>query len=152
MIADNGRIDLDDAHALLGDSREHDFRALLRALRERVVDATGLLEDGSALGVQGEVQGRVLDSAEFRPLPVQAGEATVADSAPRLAQPAARSPPTLRPPAKIIARARSDRRGHAGRQPGAGLDVARGRPREHAGRSAARPRDGPRAKRRRARG
>ena len=58
--------------ALLGDSREHDFRALLRALRERVVDATGLLEDGSALGVLGEVQGRQLDSAEFRPLPVEA--------------------------------------------------------------------------------
>jgi hypothetical protein len=71
MIADSGRIDLETRTALLADSREHDFRALLRALRERVVDATGLLEDGSALGVLGEVQGRVLDSAEFRPLPVQ---------------------------------------------------------------------------------
>jgi len=71
MIADNGRIDLETRTALLADSREHDFRALLRALRERVVDATGLLEDGSALGVVGEVQGRALDSAEFRPLPVQ---------------------------------------------------------------------------------
>jgi hypothetical protein len=70
MIADNGRIDLETRTALLADSREHDFRALLRALRERVVDATGLLEDGSALGVLGEVQGRVLDSTEFRPLPV----------------------------------------------------------------------------------
>ncbi len=73
MIADNGSIDLETRTALLGDSREQDFRALLRALRERVVDATGLIEDGSALGVQGEVQGRMLDSAEFRPLPVQAG-------------------------------------------------------------------------------
>jgi hypothetical protein len=70
MVADNAKIDLDTRTVLLGDSREHDFRALLRALRERVVDATGLLEDGSALGVQGEVQGRVLDSPEFRPLPV----------------------------------------------------------------------------------
>ena len=68
MIADNGRIDLDTRTALLDDSREHDFQALLRALRERVVDATGLLEDGSAAGVLGEVQGRQLDSAEFRPL------------------------------------------------------------------------------------
>ena len=58
MLADNGKIDLETRTALLGDSREQDFRALLRALRERVVDATGLLEDGSALGVQGEVQGR----------------------------------------------------------------------------------------------
>ncbi len=72
MIADNGRIDLETRTALLADSREHDFRALLRALRERVVDATGLLEDGSAMGVVGEVQGRVLDSAEFQPLPVEA--------------------------------------------------------------------------------
>jgi hypothetical protein len=68
MLADNSRIDADTRAVLLGDSREHDFRMLLRALRERVVDATGLLEDGSALGVQGEVQGRVLDSSEFRPL------------------------------------------------------------------------------------
>ncbi len=75
MIADNGRLDLETRTTLLADSREHDFRALLRALRERVVDATGLLEDGSALGVTGEVQGRVLDSAEFRPLPVQAAPA-----------------------------------------------------------------------------
>jgi len=72
MLADNGSIDLETRTTLLGDSREHDFRALLRALRERVVDATGLLEDGSALGVLGEVQGRLLDSAEFRPLPVEA--------------------------------------------------------------------------------
>ncbi|HVX94955.1 MAG TPA: hypothetical protein VHK47_08595 [Polyangia bacterium] len=70
MIADSGNVDAATRAALLGDTREQDFRALLRALRERVVDATGLLEDGSALGVQGTVQGRVLDSEEFRPLPV----------------------------------------------------------------------------------
>ncbi len=75
MIADNGRIDLETRNLLLADSRELDFRGLLRALRERVVDATGLLEDGSALGVPGEVQGRILDSAEFRPLPLQAAKA-----------------------------------------------------------------------------
>jgi hypothetical protein len=72
MIADNGSIDLETRTTLLADSREHDFRALLRALRERVIDATGLLEDGSAMGVLGEVQGRVLDSSEFRPLPMEA--------------------------------------------------------------------------------
>ena len=37
-------------------------------MRERIVDATGLLEDGSAVGAQGQVQGRVLDSPEFQPL------------------------------------------------------------------------------------
>jgi len=71
MLADNGGIDLETRTALLGDSREQDFRALLRTLRERVVDATGLLEDGSALGLLGEVQGRLLDTAEFRPVAVQ---------------------------------------------------------------------------------
>ncbi len=71
MLGDSGRIDLETRTTLLGDSREHDFRALLRALRERVVDATGLLEDGSALGVVGEVQGRTMDSDEFQPIPVQ---------------------------------------------------------------------------------
>lgn len=78
MLADSGSIDLETRTALLGDSREQDFRALLRALRERVADATGLLEDGSALGVLGEVQGRALDTAEFRPLP---GQATGKDAA-----------------------------------------------------------------------
>ena len=86
MIADNGSIDLDTRTALLGDSREQDFRALLRVLRERVVDATGLLEDGSALGVQGEVQGRMLDSAEFRPLPVQAGGTQEKPAVPAVAE------------------------------------------------------------------
>jgi hypothetical protein len=71
MVGDNGNIDLDTRTALLGDSREQDFVALLRGLRERVVDATGLLEDGSASGVLGTVQGRELDTAEFRPLPKQ---------------------------------------------------------------------------------
>jgi hypothetical protein len=72
MIADSGNIDPATRTALLGDSREQDFRALLRGLRERVVDATGLLEDGSALGVQGQVQGRVIDTDEFLPLAPQA--------------------------------------------------------------------------------
>lgn len=68
MLADNGKIDPETRAALLGDTREQGFRALLRALRERVVDATGLIEDGSALGVQGQVQGRVIDTTEFLPL------------------------------------------------------------------------------------
>jgi hypothetical protein len=78
MVGDSGNIDLDTRTALLGDSREQDFLALLRALRERVVDATGLIEDGSASGVVGEVQGRELDTAEFRPLPKQPAGASAA--------------------------------------------------------------------------
>jgi hypothetical protein len=75
MIADSGAIDPATRTALLGDSREQDFRALLRSLRERVVDATGLLEDGSAAGILGQVQGRDLDSEEFRPLPFPSDKA-----------------------------------------------------------------------------
>jgi len=93
MLADNGRIDLETRTILLTDSRELDFRALLRTLRERVVDATGLLEDGSALGVAGEVQGRTLDSSEFRPLPLQASKAAAAPAEPAAA--------AAGPPAKI---------------------------------------------------
>jgi len=104
MIADNGRIDLETRTVLLADSRELDFRALLRALRERVVDATGLLEDGSALGVTGEVQGRVLDSAEFRPLPVPAATAPAAPGAPVAAAPAG-APAKITPAPDLIAAA-----------------------------------------------
>jgi hypothetical protein len=78
MLADNGNIDLETRSALLGDSREQDFRAMLRVLRARVVDVTGLIEDGSALGVQGQVQGRVIDTNEFQPLAAPPGAATAA--------------------------------------------------------------------------
>jgi hypothetical protein len=106
MLADNAKIDLDTRTVLLGDSREHDFRALLRVLRERVVDATGLLEDGSALGVQGQVQGRVLDSPEFQPLPVQPDKAqsnpsTAQPNPPPAAQGAPAGAATAAAPAKI---------------------------------------------------
>jgi hypothetical protein len=99
MLADSGNVDFETRAALLGDSREQDFRALLRALRERIVDATGLLEDGSALGVLGEVQGRTLDTAEFRPLPVQADKAQAKQAAQAPADAAAAGGPTKITPA-----------------------------------------------------
>jgi hypothetical protein len=117
MLADNGSIDLETRTALLADSREHDFRALLRALRERVVDATGLLEDGSALGVLGEVQGACWTAPSSGPCPWKLLP----------------SKPPPRGGRQDHRGAGSDRRGHPGCQPGAGLDVTRGRPREHAG-------------------
>ena len=64
-------LDEETRNALLEDSREGDLRTLLRVLRERVADATGLIEDGSAAGAPGLVAGRVLDAAAFRA--VQAG-------------------------------------------------------------------------------
>lgn len=52
--------------ALLAGSRELDFRTALRVLRERVVDAQGLIEDGSASAQAGSVLGRYLDPPELR--------------------------------------------------------------------------------------
>jgi hypothetical protein len=103
QLADNSKIDLDTRTVLMGDSREHDFRLLLRVLRERIVDATGLLEDGSAVGVQGQVQGRVLDSPEFQPLAVEAEKraagAPGAEAAPAVADASAK----IRPASDLIA-------------------------------------------------
>lgn len=63
-----GRGELDRAthDALSTDSREVDFQHLLRVLRERVVDATGLIEDGSAGKEPGTVLGRYLDPPRLR--------------------------------------------------------------------------------------
>jgi len=103
QLADSSKIDADTRVVLLGDSREHDFRLLLRVLRERIVDASGLLEDGSAIGIQGTVQGRALDSPEFQPL------ALSADKAPSGAPPVAEAPsaqgqsaPAQTPPAAAV--------------------------------------------------
>jgi L,D-transpeptidase catalytic domain len=59
------QIDEEAKSLMLGDSREHDFLQLLRVLRERVVDATGLIEDGSAAGVVGTVVGKRIDTGAF---------------------------------------------------------------------------------------
>jgi hypothetical protein len=61
-----GTIDQETREAMLRPSRELDFRALLRALRERVADATGLIEDGSAANAWEPVLGRFIDSSEYR--------------------------------------------------------------------------------------
>jgi hypothetical protein len=66
MIPTTGPLDDQTRAALRAGSRELDFRALLRVLRERVVDATGLIEDGSACGAPGRVLDRELDAAELR--------------------------------------------------------------------------------------
>lgn len=50
---------------LLTDSRELDYRQVLRALRERVVDATGIIEDGST-STRSTVLGRTLEAHAFR--------------------------------------------------------------------------------------
>lgn len=69
------QLDDETRRVLSTNSRELDFRTLLRALRERVVDATGLIEDGSAADQPGTVLDRVLDASAFIRSPVRAGEA-----------------------------------------------------------------------------
>jgi hypothetical protein len=66
MIPSLPVLDAATREVLLTPSRELDFRSLLRALRERVVDATGLLEDGSASNAWEPVLGRSIDALEYR--------------------------------------------------------------------------------------
>lgn len=66
VVVSAGTLDAATRAHLADDSRESDFRAVLRTLRERVVDATGLLEDGSAANAWGTVLGRELDPPAMR--------------------------------------------------------------------------------------
>lgn len=66
MLPSRAVVDAETRATLLTDSRELDFRSLLRVLRERVVEATGLVEDGSALNAWEPVLGRFIDSDEYR--------------------------------------------------------------------------------------
>jgi hypothetical protein len=61
VLVAHGRLDRDTRETLIVDSRELDLRLALRALRERVVTATGLIEDGSAGMGTALVLGRRLD-------------------------------------------------------------------------------------------
>jgi hypothetical protein len=66
MLPSLAVVDAETREVLLTPSRELDFRTLLRSLRERVVDATGLIEDGSAGNAWEPVLGRFIDAAEYR--------------------------------------------------------------------------------------
>ena len=61
MILPTGILDAATRDALVLDSRERDFRAALRVLRERVIAATGLIEDGTAGAGEGTVLSRALE-------------------------------------------------------------------------------------------
>ena len=63
MLLPTGRLDAESKQLLLLASRERDFRVALRVLRERVVAAAGLIEDGTAGDGPGQVRGRALDPA-----------------------------------------------------------------------------------------
>jgi hypothetical protein len=85
MLPSPGMLDTETREALLTGSRELDFRTLLRALRERVADAAGLIEDGSASHGWEPVLGRFLESAEYRqpvrPAPLANGAPDLVDRA-----------------------------------------------------------------------
>ena len=66
MLPAAGVLDEETRDAMRAGSRELDFRTLLRVLRERVADASGLIEDGSARNQWEPVLGRFIDSAEYR--------------------------------------------------------------------------------------
>ncbi len=60
------RLDKDTRAALLLDSRELDFRLALRVLRERVTEASGLIEDGTAGEGPRPILQRLLDPPAMR--------------------------------------------------------------------------------------
>jgi hypothetical protein len=66
FLMPNERLDLETREAMLTDSRELDFRFALRVLREHVVDATGLIEDGTAGDGPKSIFGRWLDPEPMR--------------------------------------------------------------------------------------
>jgi hypothetical protein len=66
FLIPNSRLDPETRAALATDPRELDYRFALRVLRERVVDATGLIEDGSAGKGPQPILGRMLDSEAMR--------------------------------------------------------------------------------------
>jgi hypothetical protein len=60
-VVTRGLVDRETRQVLAQDPRELELLALLRALRARVIDATGVIEDGSARGERATVLGRQLD-------------------------------------------------------------------------------------------
>ncbi len=59
-------IDPPTAKRMAEDSRQLDYLSLLRGLRERVADATGIIEDGTASTGTGPVAEHHIDTAVFR--------------------------------------------------------------------------------------
>ncbi len=66
FLMPTARFDTETREAIVLDSRELDFRLALRVLRERVVEASGILEDGTAGTGPRPVLGRLLDPPAMR--------------------------------------------------------------------------------------
>ncbi|HET7503734.1 MAG TPA: L,D-transpeptidase, partial [Kofleriaceae bacterium] len=82
FLMPNERLDPETRAALVIDSRELDFRLALRILRERVVDATAIIEDGTASGGPRPILGRMLDPENMRA--ARGGERPLPGGAPDL--------------------------------------------------------------------
>jgi len=82
FLIPNARLDPDTRAALASDPRELDYRGALRILRERVADATGLIEDGTAGAGPTPVMGRQLDPVAMRT--VHGRDKPLANAAPDL--------------------------------------------------------------------
>ncbi|HVV81585.1 MAG TPA: peptidoglycan-binding domain-containing protein [Kofleriaceae bacterium] len=80
-LVPRGHLDADTRALLADDSRMVDYRTALRALRERVVSATGLIEDGSAGAGNTPVMGQRLAAAAWSQV---LGHAPLPDAAPDL--------------------------------------------------------------------
>jgi len=89
FLMPNERMDEETREAMALDSRELDFRLALRILRERVVDATGLIEDGTASGGPQPILGRLLDPSPMRA--ARGREAPLPNGAPDLVSAAVES-------------------------------------------------------------
>ncbi len=66
FLVPNARFDDETRQALLAGSRELAYRGALRVLRERVADATGLIEDGTAGNGPQPILGRQLEPSIMR--------------------------------------------------------------------------------------
>jgi hypothetical protein len=86
FLMPNSRLDPETREAMQLDSRELDFRLALRILRERVVDATGLVEDGTAADGPTPILGRMLDPKAMRM--ARGKETALPNAAPDLISPA----------------------------------------------------------------
>ncbi len=82
FLMPNERLDAETREALALESRELDFRLALRVLRERVIDATGLVEDGTAGAGPQPILGRMLDPMAMRA--ARGVQAPLPDGAPDL--------------------------------------------------------------------
>ncbi|MBA3396960.1 MAG: murein L,D-transpeptidase [Deltaproteobacteria bacterium] len=85
FLMPNERLDPETREAMMQDSRELDYRLALRILRERVVDATGLLEDGTAGDGPQPILDRMLDPAAMRA--ARGRETPLPNAAPDLVSP-----------------------------------------------------------------